>query len=1325
MIGCHIPLATLPVATVSCLGSTITADDLPARLVGMDAPQHQVFVDASDDEKLTFLLQQCSLLQRKKKLLDANITFAQILRLFRDNKAEELQRVLQRAGLSSTEVSAVLGALAVIEQSASDPLGVGEDFLKPQMPTPKKPAPAAAPEGGRDTKGKKFLSKGARKQSKGGARRAPAAAAPGGLPKREAARKPAAAAAAAASPDGASSRRSSLESDFAQLLKSTAASLAQSQQRPAAHKALPLQSLDKLRDDKEATEDASGGFFGRLVARFTPAKSQKEGGGVSREGGATPPSGSAEAPASAARADRDRRSSAAASLQSSDASESDLWDEEKENAAENGSIAHSGGSADEGSAEDDLDDEEEEKDNVGASAAAAGAFQSVGVYDDSAAAPSPPAAAPSPPAAAPLGQEEEAAGGDVDGLDRARTTSTLGSFAASGPQAEDLGRFGRGGGGHRQIGGGGYGQVGGGGRQGSLDDGWMQDEKADLSAAIAASLVESEGKGGGQEDTPPPEAADPLEYLHRMRFRSRRDAEPAAPVPGAARAGSSAQASDAGGDDGMYTDFSPLAPDLSPPSPPEEAYADGLQTIASAVPLQFFASAPAAAAQGAHSGPGGVQGGAEVRRLSSRALGSAPPMHPLMSTAKAYVEHDTALRMAHTRFFGGGSDPTAPPSSTPWGRKQSSADEPLSPGSSHDFGPEDDVHFSAYAPSAIAQGGVAPLDVWAFLKAQEAAVREAASAKGATRRGDSLKALGIRRGELVTIDLRVPRGVFMLGEEGEEGGGAVRRLTWVGYKPLSARWWIKARRGATIGAHAAHALIMVGVRVLRLDLTLTVVSSKGAASAAAFAAASIVRARQAEAEMGSLMPPSQRDMWLAAVRETGAQGRFVLPAFGDGSKPKMVQVDDGSVSSAQAVGSNGQTAQRGSGAFDTVTSSGPVECSWLKTRLSLVDASLVEISWDDIELGAPLGAGAHGTARSATIKGASAKVLCGLPEMSRALGGASAWSGISAVVKQPTLDPLSGNDDAVRAFKHEMAVTAFTGQHPNIVTQLGGCTEDGAEHLAMVLEHCAGGSLDSVLSGRGHSAYSGPSAAAKLRWCRDVASGLANMHSAGVLHCDVASRNVLLASDGTAKVADMGLARHLGIAPAVQLDSYGPFQCMAPEMLQSPAVYSRAADVYAFGTFVYEVFASDAASGSLARPWQGLAATDVMACMRERAGARLCLDPSAHRCSAAVAELQRRCCSFAFSTSDTPPQPDAAGVPHTGEVDALWGGLQLPTGSSAPSDDAPRVSCGGVPYHVALQGSASDKYVRPSMSTVVLALDGALGDIQRSANEAAFGGLHK
>ena len=83
---------------------------------------------------------------------------------------------------------------------------------------------------------------------------------------------------------------------------------------------------------------------------------------------------------------------------------------------------------------------------------------------------------------------------------------------------------------------------------------------------------------------------------------------------------------------------------------------------------------------------------------------------------------------------------------------------------------------------------------------------------------------------------------------------------------------------------------------------------------------------------------------------------------------------------------------------------------------------------------------------------------------------------------------------------------------------------------------------------------------AALPACLRAAAAL----QANKLHLDVKSGNVLLASDMTAKVADVGLARTLTSCPASKV---GTFDWASPEMLLAGRC-SKASDVFSFGEHV-------------------------------------------------------------------------------------------------------------------------------------------------------------
>jgi serine/threonine-protein kinase len=107
----------------------------------------------------------------------------------------------------------------------------------------------------------------------------------------------------------------------------------------------------------------------------------------------------------------------------------------------------------------------------------------------------------------------------------------------------------------------------------------------------------------------------------------------------------------------------------------------------------------------------------------------------------------------------------------------------------------------------------------------------------------------------------------------------------------------------------------------------------------------------------------------------------------------------------------------------------------------------------------------------------------------------------------------------------------------------------------------------------------------KLRWLRDLARVLAEIHRAGLVHRDVKPSNVLIRRDGALRVLDFGVARrsvdreagligHVDRLPSgtERFRVLGTPAYMAPERFAHQAT-SPAADQFGWGVVAYELLA--------------------------------------------------------------------------------------------------------------------------------------------------------
>src|SRR5207237_3356720 len=87
-----------------------------------------------------------------------------------------------------------------------------------------------------------------------------------------------------------------------------------------------------------------------------------------------------------------------------------------------------------------------------------------------------------------------------------------------------------------------------------------------------------------------------------------------------------------------------------------------------------------------------------------------------------------------------------------------------------------------------------------------------------------------------------------------------------------------------------------------------------------------------------------------------------------------------------------------------------------------------------------------------------------------------------------------------------------------------------------------------------------------------VLSALEHAHGHGIVHRDVKPENILIARDGTVKVADFGLARAYADSSVSQAEGTvtGTVQYLSPEQIQGQPADPRT-DLYAVGVVMFEL----------------------------------------------------------------------------------------------------------------------------------------------------------
>ncbi|MDX6616228.1 MAG: eukaryotic-like serine/threonine-protein kinase [Solirubrobacterales bacterium] len=162
---------------------------------------------------------------------------------------------------------------------------------------------------------------------------------------------------------------------------------------------------------------------------------------------------------------------------------------------------------------------------------------------------------------------------------------------------------------------------------------------------------------------------------------------------------------------------------------------------------------------------------------------------------------------------------------------------------------------------------------------------------------------------------------------------------------------------------------------------------------------------------------------------------------------------------------------------------------------------------------------------------------------------------------------ISDEPDQLERFRLE-ARSAAKLSHPNLVTVIDAGEDDGTPYI--VFEYVDGETLKQLIQRDGPLGVD-----EAVAYAIEIGRGLQAAHARRLVHRDIKPQNVLIDTEGRAKVADFGIARSLeqhGITAAGRV--LGTTDYVSPEQAMGEDVDERS-DVYSLGIVLYEMLTGD------------------------------------------------------------------------------------------------------------------------------------------------------
>ena len=159
-------------------------------------------------------------------------------------------------------------------------------------------------------------------------------------------------------------------------------------------------------------------------------------------------------------------------------------------------------------------------------------------------------------------------------------------------------------------------------------------------------------------------------------------------------------------------------------------------------------------------------------------------------------------------------------------------------------------------------------------------------------------------------------------------------------------------------------------------------------------------------------------------------------------------------------------------------------------------------------------------------------------------------------------DDVAMDEESRRRFRTEYQAVAMLS-HPNIRAVYDVVSSGDTEYI--VMEYVEGINLKQYLKRKGHLDWK-----QTLHFSIQIARALSHAHEKGIIHMDIKPQNIMLPRDGTAKVADFGIAQLEGADTSDTDEAVGSIHYISPEQARGEAVDART-DIYSLGVVMYEM----------------------------------------------------------------------------------------------------------------------------------------------------------